>query len=382
MHIALNAFFWNQPHTGSGQYVRQLVYHLNRYVSDLTITLVYPLPAGGQPPQDVPPSVKVHNVPTRPGHLGKVLFEQWYFPRTGREIGADLLHVPYWGSPLQASLPIVVTVHDLTTLLVPEYSRTPAARLYNALVSASARGATHIITDSLASQKDIEQHLAIPAASITPIYLGVGEEYTPDDNFLIDMAVKQKYNLPESYVLYLGGYALHKNVATLLLAYSYVVKGLKSEYPLLLAGTPPSTVSPQFPDYQTIINQLELNNHVRWLGFVDEADKPVVYRSASSFVFPSRYEGFGLPPLEAMACNVPVVTTNTPCLSEIVGDAAVTVEPDDERRMGGSIIATLIQEQLAQDLRQKGLKRAAEFTWQKTATQTLLVYVNALEKKI
>ena len=161
-----------------------------------------------------------------------------------------------------------------------------------------------------------------------------------------------------------------------------MVKGLKSEYPLLLAGYRPSTVSPQFPDYQAIINQLELNNHVRWLGFVDEADKPVVYRSASSFVFPSRYEGFGLPPLEAMACNVPVVTTNTPCLSEIVGDAAITVDPDDERRMGGSMIATLIQEQLAQDLRQKGQKRAKEFTWEKTATQTLLVYVNALEKKI
>lgn len=152
MHVAFNAAFWNQPNTGSGQYTRQLVYHLNRLVSDLTITLIFPQVAGEPEPEDVPPSVQVKLVPVRPGNVGKVWFEQWLFPKACREVGATVAHVPYWGGPLQSPVPLVVTVHDLTTLLVPEYRRPFRTRLYNALVSASARGATRIITDSEASK--------------------------------------------------------------------------------------------------------------------------------------------------------------------------------------------------------------------------------------
>ncbi len=124
MHVAINAYFWNKPNSGSGQYTRQLVYHLNRLVSDLDLTLVYPQISGEPPePEQVPPSVKVKIVPTRPGHLGKVWFEQVGFPRACKSIGATVAHVPYWGSPLSAPVPVVVTVHDLTTLLVREYRR-------------------------------------------------------------------------------------------------------------------------------------------------------------------------------------------------------------------------------------------------------------------
>ncbi|MCA9960945.1 MAG: glycosyltransferase family 4 protein [Anaerolineales bacterium] len=381
MHIALNATFWNKPFVGSGQYTRQLVYHLNRHVSDLDITLIYPQEPGDNGPQDVPPSVRVYLVPTRPGNVGKVLFEQIHFPRACGEVGADVAHVPYWGGPLQSPIPLVVTIHDLITLLIPEYRRPVKARLYNALVSASARGATHIITDSFASKMDIVDHLGIAERDVTAVYLAAGPQYKPGQNDLVDTAVLRKYDLPDFYILYLGGYELHKNITTLLRAYTYVAQALGEEYPLLLAGRKPSGSSLVYPDYDAYIQKLKLEKYVRWLGFVDEEDKPVLYRNAEAFVFPSRYEGFGFPPLEAMACGTPVVTTDTSSLPEVVGDAAFAVAPDDARDMAGAIIAAIIQENLAADLRHKGPQQAAKFSWQTTATETALVYDRVFHKR-
>lgn len=374
MHVAINAYFWNQPNTGSGQYTRQLVYHLNRAVADLELTLVCPQEPGAPAPAGVPPSVRVHTVPVRPGHAGKVWFEQALFPRACTAVGADLAHVPYWGSPLQSPVPLVVTIHDLTTLLVPEYRRGFKARLYTSLVSAAARGAAHVITDSFYSKLDIVEHLGIAEEDITAIYLAAGPQYTAVDNNLVDLAVLRKYDLPDFYVLYLGGYALHKNVTTLLLAYTYVAQALGTDYPLVLAGTKPDQISLTFPDYDAYIENLGLAPYVRWIGYVDEEDKPVLYRNAETFAFPSRYEGFGLGPLEAMACGTPVVTTDSASLPEVVGDAAFTVDADDARDMAGAIIATVIQDNLRAELRQKGLAQAARFSWQTTATETALVY--------
>ena len=210
MHLALNAYFWNRPNTGSGQYTRQLVYQLNRLVSDLDITLIYAQRPGDTGPQDVPPGVGVKLLPVRPGHLGKLYFEQIIFPRACRAIGATIAHVPYWGGPLQSPVPIVVTIHDLITLLFREYRRGLSARLYNALVSVSARGANHVITDSKVSRDDIIHHLGIPEQRVTPIYLAARSAYKPQSDLLLDMAILRKYDLPDAYVLYLGGYVLHK----------------------------------------------------------------------------------------------------------------------------------------------------------------------------
>jgi len=374
MHAAINAYFWNQPFTGSGQYTRQLVYHLNRYIADLDITLVFPQVEGAGPADGVPPSINVINVPARPGHKGKVLFEQIHFPRVCREIGAAVAHVPYWGGPLHSSTPLVVTVHDLTTMLMPEYRRGMQARLYNSLVSAGARGADHVITDSFSSKLDILDHLQIPEQDVTAIYLAAGSQFTPAENSLTDMAVLRKYDLPDFYVLYLGGYALHKNISTLLSAYTYVAKALGEDYPLVLAGKKPEQITSVFPDYGGLIQQLGLEKLVRWIGPVDEEDKAVLYRNAETFVFPSRYEGFGLGPLEAMACGTPVVTTNSSSLPEVVGTAAFAVDAGDIREMAGAIIAAVIEDSLRADLSRKGLEQAAKFSWQATATETALIY--------
>lgn len=380
MHVAINGYFWNQPFVGSGQYTRQLIYHLNRYISDLDITLIFPQREPDEQPTDLPPSVRVAYVPVRPGHIGKLLFEQFGFPKACRACGADVAHVPYWGPPLRSPLPLVVTIHDLTTELVRDYRRKPQARLYNALVSAGARGADHIITDSFSSEIDIVDTIGVPEDDVTVVYLGVEPRFSAESEFLLDMAILQKYDLDETdYVLYLGGYSIHKNISTLLEAFTYVVASHGDDFPLVLAGKKPQP-SPTVPDYDAIIEELGLTKYVRWIGFVDEDDKPVLYRNASCFAFPSRMEGFGLDPLEAMASGVPVVTTDAGSLPEVVGDAAFTVDPDSARSMAGALIATLVQEELAADMKRKGLAQAKQFTWEKTATETALVYDELLRQ--
>jgi glycosyltransferase involved in cell wall biosynthesis len=375
MHLAINAYFWQRPFTGSGQYTRQLVYHLNRHVSDLEITLIYPQAKGDGDIEAVPPSVNVKTVPIRSGHMGKVLFEQRGFPQACTDVGATIAHVPYWGAPLRSPIPLVVTVHDLTTVTVPDYRRGVKTKLYNALVTASAQGADHIITDSFASKLDIVDKFGVDERGVTAVYLAAEEQFKPvtRENSILEMATLRKYDLPEYYILYLGGYALHKNVMTLLHAYSYVAKSQGDDFPLVLAGKKPEP-SDTHPDYDAYIERLGLTDQVHWIGFVDEREKPLIYRSAELFVFPSRHEGFGLPPLEAMACGTPVITTDADSLPEVVGDAAYTIDPDDARRMGGAMIALLTEPATADKLRQRGIKQAANFSWEKTAMETLMVY--------
>lgn len=354
MRFLINGWFWDRPDTGSGQYTRQLVAYLRRSAAEHEFIVAMP--------------------PATRSDWRKVWFEQVGFPRLARQHRADSAHVPYWGAPLRSPVPTVVTVHDLIPLLLRDYRGSALVRLYTGLVSASARGAQAIITDSEASRRDIIAHLGVPEERVYAIPLAAGERYTPRVGALVDQAVRRKYDLPEHYVLYLGGFDQRKNVTTLLLAYTYVAQAVGERYPLVLAGRLPEGNSRLFPDLRTYVRQLGLEDTVRFIGPVEEDDKPALYRCAACFVFPSRYEGFGLPPLEAMACGTPVVAAETSSLPEVVGDAGFLVDPDDAVKMAGAILGILVQPELAEVLRQRGLAQAARFSWEKTARATLAVY--------
>jgi glycosyltransferase involved in cell wall biosynthesis len=376
VHVAVNGWFWGQPGTGSGQYVRRLVASFAEYHPDLRITLIVPSGTEVDPPGD---SIAIHpvDVPAR-GHWAKLRFEQRTFPAAAGGVGADLAHVPYWGSPLRSPVPVVVTIHDLIPLILPRYRGGPLARLYTGLVAASSRGAAMVITDSSASQTDIVDHLNLPPNRVRAIHLAAGEGYHPRRTDLVEIAVRRKYDLPDRFVLYLGGYDVRKNVDTLLRAYTYVREAAADAVPLVLAGRLPEHPSPRFSDVPSLVESLNLADVIDLIGWVDEGETPALYRLASCFVYPSRYEGFGLPVLEAMACGTPVVAGDAASLPEIVGDAGFLVAPDDARAMAGAILATLNQDDLAAGLRQRGLERAAEFSWARTAAQTREVYEQAL----
>lgn len=384
MHIALNAWFWDQPYTGSGQYLRGLVRALwwlrqnESPYADLRLTLI--APQRSQPLQDVPTGVQTRYLKAGKGQIGKVLFEQRAFPKAVGEIRADIAHVPYWAAPLSSPARLVVTIHDVIPLSVPIYQGGLGGRLYFGLVRASAQGVAHIITDSEFSKGEIVQHIGVPAEMVTAIPLAVSERFHPRLGAERDAEVRRKYNLPNSYALYLGGFDLRKNLRALIAAYTYVGPSVGDEYPLVLAGAPPKRWgTARFPDLPSeIAARAELGQWIRWIGAVDEADKPALYRMARLFVMPSRYEGFGLGALEAMACGTPVVAAEASALPEVVGDAAYLVPPHDSRALGGAIIAVLIQDDLHASLQNLGLARASNFSWERTARQTYAIYERVL----
>ncbi len=381
MRIIINGWFYNQSHTGSGQYLRGLLAHLPALAPDIEPIVVVP---NSQPEGATPNSqFQIHslNLKSPISNLSKVRFEQIDFPSACKRLRADLAHIPYWAPPLSSPVPFVVTLHDLIPILIPEYRGSFRVRLYNALVAAATPGAAHIIADSDSSRNDIIQRLHIPADKVTTVHLAVGPEYKPAPASIVDSAVRQKYNLPDSYVLYLGGFQPHKNVSNLLAAWTWCDGPLGEQYPLVIAGKLPAPSDRFYDDLPRYAHHLGIAESVRFIGPVAEEDKPALYRGAACFVFPSRYEGFGLPPLEALACGTPVVTTAFASIPEVVGEAAYLVrDPDDTRSLGAAIITVVVEPGVVDRLAAAGREQVKKFSWQKTVKETAAVYHNAAEK--
>lgn len=378
MHIAINGWFINQASTGSGQYLRQLLASLRQAAPEIELSLI--LPPRAQSPPDLPGAIRVVRakglrLPSKPGGargLAKVYFEQRAFPLLARDIGADIAHVPYWGTPLACPIKLVTTVLDVIPLLYPVYNRGALTGLYTSLVSAAARGSNHIITISETAKVDIEDQLRIPEESISVAYLAPDRRFHPHIGAENDEAVREKYDLPERFTLYLGGFDWRKQVNELLLAYTYVGEADGDAFPLVIAGREPAYDDRLFPNLRDYSRRLKVDDYIRWIGFVDEADKPALYRLAEVFVCPSVYEGFGLTALEAMASGAPVVASNAIVFEEILEDSAFIV--NNAREMAGAILALLLQQPLRETMINQGLALASNYSWRKTAEATLEVY--------
>ncbi|RME73539.1 MAG: glycosyltransferase family 1 protein [Chloroflexi bacterium] len=384
MNIAVNAWFWDNPSVGSGQYLKYLLPALLRADPSLHIHLVSPRPFGDLPPALQPFAGRLHcrtcptPWPNQHSHLAKVWFEQVTFPRTCRKLGVDLAHVPYFGSPLSPTVPTVVTIHDLIPMVLAEYRGGLRVRLYTSLVAAGASRAALILADSRHSKQDILAKLHLPDEQVRVVYLAPAPHYQPAQTWQEIVEIKKKYNLPENFVLYLGGYDIRKNVAALLYAYTWVSHTLGDEFPLVLGGKMPPRDTPFTPDPRRIARELGIEDFVITPGWFEEEDLPLIYAAAAVFVYPSRYEGFGLPVLEAMACGVPVVTTNAASIPELAGPAAYQIDPDDTKHIAAPIIRLCTDEETRDDLIARGFEQVEKFSWEKTAAETLQAYRDVL----
>lgn len=376
VRVAINAWFWDQPTTGSGQYTRNLSKYLVSETPGLELLLVGP-PGWTPPAPAATPRLRFYPIPSPrrwPINLEKVWFEQVVFPRACAELGVDAAHTPYWAPPMWCEPPTVATVHDLIPLLLPAYRGGPLARLYTALVSATARRTALLLTDSDASRRDIVARLAVGPARVRTVYLAADERFTPEAA-PEDAASRGRYRLPARYALYLGGFDVRKNLAAVLGTYRRAGPRIGTTCPLVIAGRLPQRDSAFTPDPRRLARELGVNETwVRFTGFVDEADKPALYRGATAFLFPSRYEGFGLPPLEALACGAPVVGSDGSSMPEIVGDAGLLSSPDDVAGMAEALIRLVTDEAFRAALSRRALNQAARFSWTQTARQTLAAY--------
>ena len=380
MHVAINGWFWDQPFVGSGQYLHNLLTALVNLDTDITLTLV--LPNHVRHLDELPPNVNIVYAKTHfKGNLGKIWFEQRGFPAAVQRVEADIAHVPYWGAPLSSKpARLVTSVLDLIPLVLPDYRGGFRQRLYTSLVSASAKGSGHIITLSEASKTDIINHLHIPAEKITVTHLAVDGRFHPKMGQEHDEAVRKKYDLPDEFALYHGGFDIRKNAHKLLLAWTYAGPSLGEQTPLVLASRKPKEwKEPRFPDLEKYAKDLDIERFLIWLDGYDEEDKPSLLRLAKAVIFPSQYEGFGLPVLEAMACGTPVVAGNNSSIPEVAEDAAYLVASTDGRTLAGAILAVMVQDDLHQHLANAGRGQSTKFSWRKTAQQTFDVYQQLME---
>lgn len=313
-----------------------------------------------------------------PSSLAKLYFEQISLPG-GTARAADVLHYPYWAAPLRSALPTVVTVHDLIPLLLKPYRGSLLARAYTALVTAAARRATMLIVDSVSSQKDVIAHLRVPPERIRVIYLAASKAFQPASHAGVPAAVCQKYGLDAPFVFYVGGLDRRKNVQRLIAAYAKASPSLPCGHLLAIAGDVHRRGA-LFPDLPVVAHDLGIGHAVRFLGVVPDDDLPALYQAASAVAFPSSYEGFGLSPLEALACAAPVLCSDATSLPEVVGDAAVILDPHDEQAWAAALVRVLNDDGLRAELRRRGPRQAARFSWRATAEETAAVYYEAVAR--
>jgi glycosyltransferase involved in cell wall biosynthesis len=385
MNIALNAWFIDQPTTGSGQYLTHLLAEYAAHYAGHRYLLC--LPAGRAGAEQIAArlpatfeSLVLHTpFDGRGRHLAKVWFEQLSFPLACRRWGADLIHVPYWASPLLFHAPTVVTVHDLIPLLLPAYGGGALGMGYTRLVSITARRATRVLTDSESSRGDIVRHLHIAPHRVQAILLAAENSFHPiHDPTVLDRA-RTKYDLPPRYLLYLGGFDVRKNVPGILRAFARLdASAACADLRLVIAGVLPRQDSALFPDPQRLAAELGIQERVHFAGWVDQEDKPALYSAAVAVLFPSHYEGFGLPPLEAMTCGTPVIVSDRSSLPEVVRDGGLCVDADDLDALAGAMERVASDAALRSRLGAAALTQARRFSWRRTAHETMAAYRRSL----
>jgi glycosyltransferase involved in cell wall biosynthesis len=256
-----------------------------------------------------------------------------------------------------------------------------AGRAYTSLSVLAAKRARAIIAVSECSKRDIVRTLGLPAERVHVIGNAVDESYAPVHDPRLLQAVRDRYSIGERFVLYFGGFDLRKNVLRLIHAYARVRKQFDPPHQLVVAGRLRFVGHRLYPDPRLLVRELGLESEVVFTGQIREQDKAPHYSAATVFAFPSLYEGFGMPVLEAMACGAAVVTSDTSALPEVAGDAAVLVDPKNTEQIGDALLQ-LVQDPVRRDeLGEAARARAAHFSWGAVAQQTLGVYATALGRR-
>jgi glycosyltransferase involved in cell wall biosynthesis len=298
--------------------------------------------------------------------------EQLVWPVVLARAGADLFHSPYVLLPVAARVKSVITVHDLIFERHPEYRpRSYLQKFYGPITRLSTKRADVVLTVSEFTRREIQAHYRVGQMRVRVIGNGVDARFRSESDPSRLAAVRERYRLPERFVLTVGAGRPHKNVETLVDAFARLDPSLA---PALVIGGERDL---RFADgVSARIDAQGLATRVVRTGLIREVDLPAIYSLAEVFVFPSLVEGFGLPPLEAMACGTPVVAANSPAVSEAVGDAALTFEPRDPCELAAQLANVLTDPTLRATVIRRGTARARQFTWERVARATLQAYAS------
>jgi len=355
---------------GIGTYIRNLLRELAKMDHDTEYVIL-------SRPEDGP---AVHALgenfrPVKETSGNYSLSEQIFIPQALKREQVDLFHAPHYVLPPLVRCPSVVTIHDCIHLMFPQYLPNRWALAYaRTSISLAAKRATRVLTVSESSKRDIQRFVDVPSGKIDVIYNSFDPRFGVEPNEETVDRVRERYQLHTDFVLYAGNVKPHKNLERLIDAFQIVRKRGLDNLKLVLIGDDIS----KYTALRRAVHRHQLHNYVRFLGYLPEETLAVMYRLAGVFVFPSIYEGFGLPPLEAMASGTPVVTSNVSSLPEVAGDAAVLVDPYSASAIADGMYRVLTDNQLKRTLRTRGPERASQFSWESSVRRVREIYGQVL----
>lgn len=306
-------------------------------------------------------------------------FEQYYFPNNLKNENVNIYHIPQNGIGISEKINCkkVVTIHDLIPYILPETVGKGYLGKFLQEMPKIMNLSDGIITVSEHSKRDILKFFPIDENKVFVTPLAADDKYKPLDKEDCKSILNKNYNINKPFVLYIGGFSPRKNVKSLILAFSKVCKRLPEEYNLVIVGAN--------KDDRHVLKELSIDlsveSFVKFTGFVPEELLPVLYNACDVFVYPSIYEGFGLPPLEAMSCGTPVITSDISSIPEVVGNGGILIDPFNTDILINSLENLLNDENLRNSLSIKALERASKFSWQKTSEKTIESYKNILNMK-
>ncbi len=303
----------------------------------------------------------------------RIAWEQAVLPIAAARDRLDLLHAMAFARPLAAPCPVVLTIYDMSFERIPERFPRFQRQYLRAITRYSARHAARIIAISKSSKDDVVRFCGVPAERVRVVYCGADGNFRPYSRERVEEFRADK-GLPAHFILYLGTLEPRKNVARLVRAYAALRRNGRDKPKLVIAGAK----GWGYDDVFAAVEQGDAQSDVIFAGYVPQAELPLWYNAADLFVFPSLYEGFGLPVLEAMACGTPAITSNVSSLPEVAGDAALTIAPEDSGALSDTIQRALHDPDLRAQMRERGLRQAARFNWTEAARQTAQVYAEVL----
>ena len=304
-------------------------------------------------------------------------YEDFYIPHWINEKKLDLYHLPQngLGMSLDSNSKIVVTIHDLIPYAMPETVGKGYLDKFLKEMPKIISSCSGIITVSEYSKNDILRFFPnFPSEKIYVTPLAANESFKPIEKESCKNVIKNLFKIDSPFILYLGGFSSRKNVKSLILAFKKIIKDLPNDYKLVLGGT----LQDEGFTLQKIVIDNNLENNVIFTGYLKDSLLPIFYNAADVFVYPSYYEGFGLPPLEAMCCKTPVITSNLTSIPEVTNNAALLINPSNEDELSDALIKILKDNYLRTELSEKGYLKSLEFSWKKTCKLTYDAYLSIL----
>lgn len=366
MRIGFDITPLSVPRSGVGTYTACLLDHLRQAGEEIVPLSHYPDGYRWSPEVDSPPS--------RP--INKTAWMQFVLPWKLRRLGLDLCHFTNSVAPLWTPCPSVITIHDMTLWLHPSYHPRRRLAAMRPVIPLVARRAAAIITVSRSARDDIVRLLDVAPEKVTVIYEAPDAVFSPIHDEAALAALQRQYQLPSQFILHVGTLEPRKNLVRLLEAYAGLHHHKAIPHHLLFAGQK----GWHYQEIFAAVERLELGHAVHFMDYVSNRALAGLYNLADALVFPSLYEGFGLPVVEAMACGTPVITSPNGSLKEITADAAAYFIPEEVDSIATVIHQVLTAPSMQVDLKNRGLARAATFSWQQTADQTRQLYGRVIAK--